>query len=117
MSYTAGNYSSELSQTLVELIASGFAGVEVYSQLILDSSIDSLDVIINKLLDVGSSGLNADVEQLIYDRGKARLKTENEALYQKTLNEFGSNGFNLPNGILASNVVKVQREISDKMIV
>jgi len=114
MSYTAGNYSSELSQTLVELIASGFAGVEVYSQLILDSSIDSLDVIINKLLDVGSSGLNADVEQLIYDRGKARLKTENEALYQKTLNEFGSNGFNLPNGILASNVVKVQREISDK---
>jgi len=37
MSYTAGNYSSELSQTLVELIASGFAGVEVYSQLILDS--------------------------------------------------------------------------------
>ena len=114
MSYTAGNYSSELSQTLVELIASGFASAEVYSQLILDSSTDSLDVIINKLLDVGSSGINNDVEQLIYDRGKARLKTENEALYQQTLNEFGSNGFNLPNGIFAANVVKIQKKISDK---
>lgn len=114
MTYTAKNYSSELSKTLIDLIAQGFASAEVYNQLVIDSSTESLDVIIKKLLDIGSSGINGDVEILIYDRGKARLKTENEAMYQQVCNEFGAKGFNLPNGIFASNIARVQREIADK---
>jgi hypothetical protein len=111
--YDQKEYTSELASALISIVSGGMASAEGYAGMSIASDA-SLPEVIDQILKVGASGINEDIESRIYDRGKARLKTENESLYQQTINEFGASGFNLPTGVFAAKVSQVQKEISDK---
>jgi len=71
----------------------------------------------NKILwDIqnGGTGLDVQVEQDIYDRGRERQRIENERLYQEVENQFSATGFTLPSGSFASRMLEVSNEISRK---
>jgi len=59
----------------------------------------------------GGTGLDADVEDAIFDRAIARMETDNERAYEEVLNFFSSRGYDLPPGAMAGRLYEVNREI------
>ena len=62
----------------------------------------------------GGTGLDADVEEELYNRALERQRVENERLYRETENSFSATGFPLPTGAMASRLAEVGMEISRK---
>ncbi len=60
----------------------------------------------------GGTGLEASVEQAIYDRAKERQRKENEAQYDKLMASVGSAGYNMPGGA----VVSVQQTMAEELL-
>ena len=69
--------------------------------------------ILNDIIN-GGTGLNATVEQDIYDRYLARQINENDRLYQEIQNQFNATGFSLPSGAYANRLLQISSEISVK---
>lgn len=71
----------------------------------------------NKILEDiinGGTGLDATVEQEIWDRFLARQIAENDRLYQEVQDQFTATGFGLPTGAYAARLLQVSSEISLK---
>ncbi len=62
----------------------------------------------------GGTGLDIEVEQELYDRGRERQRVENERLYREVEDQFSAAGFSLPSGAYASRMLEVSNEISRK---
>ena len=78
---------------------------------------DAITTLLRKVLadiENGGTGLDVDVEAAIYDRGRQRLRFENEALYRQTEDLYGNGGFDLPPISMASKLADVGKEISLK---
>ena len=60
----------------------------------------------------GGTGLDATVEQDIYNRALVRQETENERLYTEAENYFEARGYSLPPGALSGRLAEISREIS-----
>lgn len=88
LSYTEGVYSSDIKVTLFAKVLNDIAN--------------------------GGTGLDVDVEQDIFDRGRSRQKVENERLYNETVNNFSGTGWELPTGVYCAAIAEIQKEISRK---
>jgi hypothetical protein len=62
----------------------------------------------------GGTGLEIEVETAIYERARERQRVENEDLYTKVMDHYGSNGFNFPTGILGAKLTEMLSEASRK---
>jgi hypothetical protein len=60
----------------------------------------------------GGTGLDADVEEAIWDRERGRRELKNEAMYDEAETYFSSRGFTLPPGALSGRLLEIQKEIS-----
>lgn len=78
-----------------------------------DLRVALFDKILNDILN-GGTGLDATVEQDIWDRFLARQVAENDRLYQEVQNQFAATGFGLPTGAYASRLLQVSSDISLK---
>lgn len=67
---------------------------------------NTLARIANELVE-GSTGLNADVEQAIFDRARGRKDLNNQAKYEEAENYFASRGFELPPGALVGRLNEI----------
>jgi len=71
----------------------------------------------NKLLSDlanGATGLNASVEADIFNRDFERAFQEYQDTRERVISEWSSRGFDLPNGMLTSQLYKVESEYSNK---
>lgn len=80
---------------------------------------DSLDTIQTKLLAMllqkltdGGTGLDATVEQAIWDRAIARQELENQRAYEEAEDYFAARGFTMPPGALMSRLQELNIEIA-----
>ena len=83
-----------------------------YSESMYASDLKSL--LNTKLYDnlsEGGTGLDEATEQAIYDRATARLATEEQAAYDQIMNLFAGNGYMLPPGALAGQVLEIENKI------
>lgn len=83
---------------------------ETYSSDIADRlEVNILDSLIN-----GGTGLNADIEQAIWDRATGRQILENEKTYDEALNFWSSRGFSMPPGMLNGTLIEARERIAQK---
>lgn len=84
-------------------------GARYASQLL-----DNLKATLNARIQ-GGTGLNASVEQQIFDRGRDRETQLALAREQEVLRASEALGFSLPSGVLAGQLADVRREYQDKL--
>ena len=73
------------------------------------------DTLLDKVVDGirnGGTGLDADVEQEIWDRAQRRQQSENEKLFRETEEYFASRGWEIPPGAMAGRLAEVSQEIA-----
>ena len=70
---------------------------------------------IQKALTTGGTGLNASVEDQIWQRDRARTLKESERAEQEIVASWASRGFPLPPGALAHGVEMIRQDARDKM--
>ena len=84
----------------------------VYNEGVYYSVLD--EAVRDGLLDYiqnGGTGLDADVEEEIWNRALARMETENERAYAETQDFYASRGYNLPPGAVSGRLLEINREI------
>ena len=62
-------------------------------------------------IENGGTGLDADVENELWERTLARTEADNERAYREAENYFASRGYDLPPGALAGRLLEINREI------
>ena len=72
----------------------------------------------NKLSDIvinGGTGLAPDVEQAIYDRAFLRHQLEKDRRVLQVYDQIAGRGFNLPTGVLASQLTEIENEFTRQL--
>ncbi|MBP7231328.1 MAG: hypothetical protein KBA28_05295 [Syntrophaceae bacterium] len=76
---------------------------------------DVIESKLQALIDAGSSGLPATVEQAIYDRAVARKTIENVAMNTEAENYFAARGFSIPPGAMSGRLLEIQEQASNAL--
>lgn len=70
---------------------------------------------INRALTTGGTGVNANVEQQLWERGRSRLQVEAMRAENDAMQAFANRGFPLPPGALVHQVQLVRQDMRDKL--
>lgn len=78
--------------------------------------VDNLKSKLNSNITVGGTGLSPTVEANIYARDQERANLELQATRDKIANEWAKRGFNLPDGVLSSQLLAVDLDFLNKRL-
>lgn len=70
---------------------------------------------INRALTTGGTGVNAAVEQQLWERGRSRLQVEAMRAESDAMQSFANRGFPLPPGALVHQVQLIRQDTRDKL--
>ena len=80
----------------------------------LDQYSASADAWINNTIVNGGTGIPADVEAQIWQRGRDKEAADAARLVYEAQSAFAARGFSLPSGALAARMIEVQQEAANK---
>lgn len=70
---------------------------------------------INRALTTGGTGINVNVEQQLWERGRARLQGESMRAEADAMQGFANRGFPLPPGALVHQLQLIQQDLRNKL--